>query len=251
MTNSSNQKILVISATDLELTIFTKKHSLNLIKQFPSGVNLFSGIMNNISFHLAITGPGVFNTIHGLTLCLTYMKFKTIIQTGIAGVFQDSGLLIGDIAVAMQERYIHTGVNTGKINNIPLPFELIENYLPSREGVYELNSSPTTVCYERLVAKKPPFNVGRGDFITVSAITGSKLEATRLKNAYNPLMESMEGAGAAHVARLYDIPLLEVRAASNWTGERKKTEWQVPLALNRIAWILEQLITMEWSKKVS
>nr|NJM04329.1 hypothetical protein [Desulfobacula sp.] len=38
-------------------------------------------------------------------------------------------------------------------------------------------------------------------------------------------MEAMEGAASAHIAALYRVPFLEVRAASNVAGERDKGKW--------------------------
>ena len=40
----------------------------------------------------------------------------------------------------------------------------------------------------------------------------------------------MEGAGAAHVALLYDLPFLEIRAVSNLVGDRDKRRWDLPLS---------------------
>lgn len=36
--------------------------------------------------------------------------------------------------------------------------------------------------------------------------------------------EAMEGAAFAHIARLYKIPMVEIRAASNFVGERDKAK---------------------------
>jgi futalosine hydrolase len=65
--------------------------------------------------------------------------------------------------------------------------------------------------------------VEKGPFVTVSAITGSFEKAAALSAAFSPVMESMEGAAAAHVAALYQVPMVEIRAASNRVGDRDKT----------------------------
>jgi futalosine hydrolase len=38
----------------------------------------------------------------------------------------------------------------------------------------------------------------------------------------------MEGAAVAHVALLYDIPLLEVRGISNMVEDRDLSRWDIP-----------------------
>jgi len=43
----------------------------------------------------------------------------------------------------------------------------------------------------------------------------------------------MEGSGAAHLSIHYDIPFLEIRAASNMVGKRDRSGWDLPLACRR------------------
>ncbi len=54
-------------------------------------------------------------------------------------------------------------------------------------------------------------------------------------HTFSAYMESMEGSGAAHTAIHYDIPFLEIRAASNFVGKRNRDEWNLPLAFERCA----------------
>ena len=55
-------------------------------------------------------------------------------------------------------------------------------------------------------------------------------------------MEAMEGAAAAHVAALYQVPLIEIRAGSNQVGDRNKAQWDFSLACNRVTWICQTII---------
>jgi futalosine hydrolase len=50
-------------------------------------------------------------------------------------------------------------------------------------------------------------------------------------------MEAMEGAASAHVAALYHIPMVEVRSASNFVGERDKSKWDLDLAIERLGMV--------------
>ena len=59
-------------------------------------------------------------------------------------------------------------------------------------------------------------------------------------------MEGMEGAGAAYLAIHYDIPFLEIRSASNFVGKREKESWNVPLAFERGAMAVLNLIRVFW-----
>jgi futalosine hydrolase len=51
------------------------------------------------------------------------------------------------------------------------------------------------------------------------------------------VMEAMEGAACAHIAKLYDIPMIEVRSGSNFVGERNKSKWDVDLAAKQLGWV--------------
>ena len=70
-------------------------------------------------------------------------------------------------------------------------------------------------------------------FVTVSTITATDNRADILYEAFKPCMESMEGASAAHIAFLYDIPFIEIRSASNIVGKRERSKWNLPLACER------------------
>ena len=78
-------------------------------------------------------------------------------------------------------------------------------------------------------------NVFKGAFITVATVTASAARARRLHRHCGALLENMEGAGSAHVAALYAIPFLEIRAVSNRVGDRDKRRWDLPLAFRRCA----------------
>ena len=77
--------------------------------------------------------------------------------------------------------------------------------------------------------------ISMGLIITVSTITSTQKTATHLYKSFSPLMEAMEGAAAAHVASLYNIPFLEIRSGSNYVGERDKKKWNTILASKSIS----------------
>jgi futalosine hydrolase len=62
-------------------------------------------------------------------------------------------------------------------------------------------------------------------------------------------MESMEGAAAFHVAALYDVPIIEIRAASNFVGDRDKDRWDFAVACERVRQICETVIAHGFTSK--
>ena len=189
-----------------------------------------------------ITGPGVFNTAMGLGSYLEHHTPDLILNTGIAGAYEGTGLSVGDVAVATREQYLHTGIGNGPLSLSPLPFELIPGQADTREGIYGFDPILTDAWAKRLDKSPSPGSVFKGPFLTVSALTKGLVQADRIHQKFLPVMEAMEGAAAAHVCQCYRIPLIEIRAASNMAGERDKSRWDFPLACSRVTGICRSLL---------
>ena len=228
--------LLFLCATLPEMSFFLSAHPPKAERATRTGLGVFSGRLNGKAYDLMITGPGVFNAAHALTVYLEQASPALVLQTGIAGVFRETGLDIGDVAVATGEQYIHTGVATDSPIPGPLPFDLISGLPSSREGRYEFDPGRVEACYEGLSRgfEHKGIRVVKGPFITVSTLTSSFDQAGRLHAALSPVMEAMEGAASAHIAALYKVPFIEVRAASNFTGERDKGKWDVEMAAKHL-----------------
>lgn len=123
----------------------------------------------------------------------------------------------------------------------PLPFDLVAGQKMTRQGIYTLDTYLAGSSKD-LLARSLGCRVIQGPFITVSSITGSYEKAAALSQAFSPVMESMEGAAAAHVAALYQVPMVEIRAASNRVGERDKIRWDIKTAVQTVADICEIIL---------
>ena len=106
----------------------------------------------------------------------------------------------------------------------------------SRKGIYPFEQDRVDNTHEILsqAFSISQITITKGPFITVSSITSSFEQASRLHLAFSPVMEAMEGAGSAHIAALYGIPVIEIRAASNFVGERDKSKWDINLAIKHL-----------------
>jgi len=116
---------------------------------------------------------------------------------------------------------------------------LIEQNLKTRKGIYSFDQDQVDHYHDILCRKgqSNKINITKGAFITVSSITSSGKHADRIYSAFSPVMEAMEGAACAHIALLYDIPIIEVRSASNYVGERDKSKWDIDLAAKQLGWV--------------
>jgi futalosine hydrolase len=238
--------VLILCATRLEMAAFLARHPVESRGDAPG--NLDVRFSPDRSWCLVMSGPGVFNAVWALTACLERFRPQFILHTGIAGVFAGTDLDIGDAAVAVKDTYVHSGVDLSRPGTrgvcsrlSPLPFDLIAGQGLTRQGIYTLDLTLAHACKEQLT-RSLNCRVGQGPFITVSAITGSPEKATVLSHAYRAVMESMEGAAAAHVAALYQVPMAEIRAGSNRVGDRDKTRWDIQRAVGTVADICETII---------
>jgi futalosine hydrolase len=232
--------LLILCATRFESAGFLEQYPARSQTHTRTGLGIISGRVRHKTYDLVITGPGVFNAAHAVTVYLEKFSPALILQVGIAGVFRETGAGIGDVAMATSECYIHTGVCTDTLKNDPLPFGLIDADPLTGQGKYRFDPDRVNLLYEQLSQVLPGDGVRliKGGFITVSAVTSSFEQAEELYAAFTPVMEAMEGAASAHVASLYHIPMVEVRSASNFVGERDKSKWDMDLAIQRLGMVI-------------
>lgn len=69
---------------------------------------------------------------------------------------------------------------------------------------------------------------------TVNMSSGSQTVIDRIRKAWDPDIETMEGAWLAYACEISRIPWLSVRAVSNMVEPRNLKNWDIPLALRRL-----------------
>lgn len=189
---------------------------------------------------IVVSGYDRVNAAHALTCLLMAASPRLVLQVGVAGAFPAAGLDRGDVVLATEEIYGDTGVLT------PAGWEPAASFgLPlARVGETEYwNAFPLDPGLVQRAAEviaaaswsAPAPRVRAGPCVTVSQVTGVRVEGERLAARWAALAESMEGAAAAHVCALYSVPFLEVRAVSNLVTDRDREEWDVPGAAARAA----------------
>ena len=68
----------------------------------------------------------------------------------------------------------------------------------------------------------------------MNQITSSKEMIAFYENKFNPVTESMEGAALHYVCRSMGVPFMQVRAISNYIGERDKSKWKMKEAVDNL-----------------
>jgi futalosine hydrolase len=188
-------------------------------------------------------GMGKANAAQSVTMVLEREPVSLIVSFGVAGAYPDSGLAVGDVALAEVEHYGDEGVNApaGWIScegiGIPL-VEVGEVRLFNDFPVDRAALGRVSAALER-AGSRP----STGPFVTVSCCSGTTERGRELARRFGAICESMEGAAHAHVAALYGIPFLELRGISNRVEDRDLAGWRLVDAAEAAAGALPVLVS--------
>jgi len=231
-----NFDIIVSAAVEEEISKLVESIE-SPVFSIVGGRRITSGYIKGKPVRALITGAGTVNTVQSLTAAIENARPSLIIQTGCAGAFRESGLNVGDIGIATKEIDVQLGIEAGN-DSLPLnelPFLIIKSGNINIKNRYPFDIKLVNQASETLakVFEGKSVQIVKGSFVTVSTITATDSRAKDIYKHYSPCMEGMEGAGAAHLAIHYGIPFLEIRSASNFVGKRERESWNLPLAFER------------------
>ena len=212
-------KILVVAATQQEL-----EPALKFFQDGESGPH-------SVSFHC--TGVGLTTAAIVITQLALQHFPDLIIQAGIAGCFQEQ-LRIGDVVFIQSDRQADLGVweygqwknahDLSLIDSNKFPYnnqQLINPYLHA----FDFIQLPQVMA------------------ISVNQITtDQRMISYWTSQRPAPAIESMEGAALHESCLRLNVPFLQLRAVSNYMGERNKTHWNIPLAIDGLNQTLISLL---------
>lgn len=192
---------------------------------------------------VVIGGIGAVNTAHALTAFLaTQSRPQLVIQTGIAGAYAPGGLEPGSVALASEEMYGDVGVLTPEgwqpADLIGIPLVAARATRPARYNRFPLDSR----LVGRAAALAGALVARTGRFLTLSQVTGLRELGDALHRRFDAICESMEGAAAAQICELYDVPFLEVRGVSNLVDDRARHTWLVREAAAAAQSVVRRLV---------
>ena len=231
--------LLIIAATQLESSLLRKQIKLSET----SDPELFSGMISEgRQLNLLHTGVGPTSTAITLTRFLERATPRVILMIGCGGSYPNSGLKIGDLALASEEIFGDLGVMTDQ-KFLPLDEMDIPTTPPPVQRV-QLNSplqKPTAELL-RISIKKTQNRLVCGPFVTVSTCSGYSQLSLDLESRTGGICENMEGAAAAQVCSLYQVPFLELRGISNPTGTRDPEQWDLKRGAESAQWGAVQIL---------
>lgn len=142
-----------------------------------------------------------------------------VVSFGVCGVHgAESGLDIGALCFVDSDRFADEGVATEG------EFLTLADLGLGTDPVYEMDVRLTHTF--AAVLGGCPTVAGS----TVSTCSGNDEDARARATRTGARIETMEGAALAHVCQAFDVPMVQLRAISNRTGDRDRAGWDLELA---------------------
>lgn len=183
------------------------------------------------SVEVMITGVGMMHTTYRLTSRLRQHRPDLMLQAGIGGSFYPS-LSPGQVVLVDQEIVGDLGVEEDRVFKDIAEMGFLADNEPPYTNKWLVNAQAAQWGH-------PGLPVVKG--LTINEISTRPERITLLQQKYAASVESMEGAAFHYVALQERISFLQVRAISNFVGERDKSKWRIKEA---VAALNDALITI-------
>ncbi len=189
-------------------------------------------LAENIELDILITGVGLTGTTYLLTKQVQLKRPDLVIQAGIAGSF-DKEMGPGSVLIVRDDRIADEAVlEDGKLLTLK-DLGLRDPDQPPYKNEWLRNS-------RNQLLKKTGLPLVRG--ISVNRVTTDKKTRKLYREIFKPVTESMEGAALHLVCLSEKIPFLQVRAISNYVGERDKKKWKLKRSIRALNKELKSLL---------
>jgi futalosine hydrolase len=212
--------ILLIAATNFEI-----QPTINFLTES-------NNVIGKNRFTVLIAGIGSMSTTYWLTKAIGNKRPHMIIQAGIGGSFSEN-YPPGSVVLINEEVTGDLGVEEN--NEFKDVFDM---GLPQITGPYT-GKSLVNNNLELLQQQNLPLVRS----VTINEISTRQQRIQQLQQKYQPVVESMEGAAFHYVAITEKIPYLQLRAISNFIGERDKSKWKMKEAIEALNEKLKEMIT--------
>lgn len=199
-------KVLLCAATELEIR--------PMIQQVSS--------TEKTEVEILITGVGLMAATYALTKAVFENRPGFVIQAGIAGAL-DKDISLGEVVAVESETLGDSGVFENNSFQSLFNLKLINPDLYPWSGGRLVNEG---------VHRLPGLKKVAG--LTVNQISTAEEQINYYREELGVDLETLEGAALHYVALLEKIPFIQLRAISNYIGERDKKKWLVQDAVNNL-----------------
>jgi futalosine hydrolase len=206
-------KIVITSATDKEVI---------LIKQAINPAYTTDSSKFTVSFHKSEIG--ILASCFSISKLIYERRPDLIIQAGIAGSF-NADVSLGQVVAVKEEIPGDIGVEEDGIFK-----DLFDLNLHDKNSFPFSNKRLINTNLEEINYLKLDEVTG----ITINEITTRPERILQYKAKYNPAVESMEGASFHYCCLQINTSFIQIRAISNYIGERDKSKWDMKTALQNL-----------------
>jgi futalosine hydrolase len=182
--------------------------------------------------HFVITGIGAMAATYYITRAINSHKPALLLQAGVAGCF-DENLALGTTVAVSSECVGDLGVVENKM--FTSIFDL---------GLTQQNDFPwkDARLFNPHIDVLQKAGLQQVNSVTVNEITTNDDRIRYYKSNLGAGIENMEGAALHFVGLKEDIPFLQVRAISNYIGERDKSKWLLQKAIENLNTNLQKVL---------
>ena len=226
------QPILIIAAMPIETSLLESTLE-DLVRHKSVGFEYVNGRLGKLKVIVCAGGVGKVNAAAAATLLIERHQPRLVINTGCAGAYIDSGLSVGDLAIASEEVLADEGVI---IPSGWKDLEYMELPLLDNDGRHCFNTmplSPDVSATALQFASSNRIKLVPGRFATVSTCSGTRQRGAELAERWGVIAENMEGAAVAQVCLRLAVDCLEVRGISNMVEERNIRKWELNQAVEK------------------
>ncbi len=202
--------VLLVSATEFEIASYLKQKD---------------------RIDVLLTGVGMPMALYQLQKKITENKYNLVIQAGLAGAFTTK-FELGETVLVRQDTFGDLGIEEKELFTPIFETDLFnKNEFPFENG-WLVNKNNILQQSTLAVVKA----------VTINKVTDKGSVKQQLIDSFNADIETMEGAALHYVCLQQNIPFIQLRAISNYVGERDKTKWKIDIAITNLNNELQKLL---------
>lgn len=197
-------------------------------------LNEHKGVVYGNEVEVLITGTGGISAAYAITRHLLWRAPDLVIQAGIGGSFRDE-FAPESLVFVMEEVFADLGVNENEgFNDV---FDMGLTAINQQPFTNRMLINPSLEAWQEFGL---PFVRGA----TVNCISSTIEQLNMIRSKYDADIETMEGAALHYACIMENIPFIQFRAISNFTGERNKKNWKMNEAIAALNVMLKEMLRL-------
>ncbi|MGB0888510.1 MAG: futalosine hydrolase [Vicingaceae bacterium] len=214
-------KILIVSATYLEIEPLLLQ--FNFEKEVNQKLKRYS--YNKHQIDVLIPGVGMTCTAYWMGKTLNSKIYDVALNLGLAGSF-DNDLTTGTTVHITTDRISKLGAEDGESFLSLVDMDLIVD----EDSILNQGEMKNTIPIENPAIDA----LKKVSALTVNTAHGDESSIQKIKQLFNPQVESMEGAAFFYACLFEGITCSQIRTISNKVEKRNRDNWDIPLAVKNL-----------------